>query len=70
MVDDVPSADLTQEQRVLRRAREIWSPEAADIWMTSQNAHLGGARPADVLAVRGPDEVLAALEAEAEGAFA
>jgi hypothetical protein len=38
--------------------------------MHSQNAHLDGARPMDVLALRGPDEVLEALDATIAGSYA
>jgi len=55
---------------VLRRALTLWEPEAAVIWMESPNAFLEGARPVDVAVTRGASEALAALEAEAQGAFA
>lgn len=44
--------------------------EQAGIWLTGQNPHLGGARPIDVLELRGAAAVLPAIDALAAGAFA
>lgn len=51
------------------RLEQLFSPRQAGIWLTSENAHLG-ARPIDVLRVRGVAPVIAAIDAEAEGAIA
>jgi hypothetical protein len=59
--------DLT---RVIDAAAEVWDETVIVTWLRSNNDHLGGARPIDALAVSGPDPVLAALDAEAEGVFA
>lgn len=59
--------DLT---RVIRAAAEVWDETVIVTWLRSNNDHLGGARPIDALAISGPDPVLAALDAEAEGVFA
>jgi uncharacterized protein (DUF2384 family) len=48
---------------------ELWPDQAGD-WLTSPNAHLGGATPIDVLALRGAGAVLDAIDALAVGAFA
>lgn len=45
-------------------------PEQAGTWLTSGNAHLGGARPVDVLLLRGAGPVIDAIDALAEGAYA
>lgn len=45
-------------------------PDDVGMWLTSPNAHLGGARPADVLQLRGPAAVLPAIDALTVGAFA
>lgn len=45
-------------------------PEQAGMWLTGANPHLGGARPIDVLALRGAAPVLVAIDALAVGAFA
>ncbi len=55
---------------VMARLYELWTPEVAAIWLESSNAHLGGARPADVLRLRGAAEVVDAIDAEDEGAYA
>jgi hypothetical protein len=59
--------DLT---RVIDAAAEVWDETVIATWLRSNNDHLGGGRPIDALAVYGPDPVLAALDAEAEGVFA
>jgi uncharacterized protein (DUF2384 family) len=48
---------------------ELWPDQAGD-WLTSPNAHLGGAIPIDVLVLRGAGAVLDAIDALAVGAFA
>ncbi len=45
-------------------------PEQAGTWLASANAHLGGARPVDVLLLRGAGPVIDAIDALAEGAYA
>lgn len=51
-------------------ALQVWDDEAARDWMTTPNGHLDGARPVDVVRLRGSGEVVDALRAEAAGAFA
>ena len=46
----------------------LFTPRQAEIWMTSYNAHLG-ARPVDVLRLRGAVPVVQAIDAEAQGAY-
>lgn len=55
---------------VLVRLQQLWEPEVADIWLGSPNAHLGGATPLEVLRQRGTAEVISAIDAEAQGAYA
>lgn len=45
-------------------------PEQVGAWLTGSNPHLGGARPIDVLQLRGAAAVLPAIDALAAGAFA
>lgn len=45
-------------------------PDQAGAWLTGPNPHLGGARPVDMLGLRGAAAVLPAIEALAAGAFA
>ena len=54
---------------VLATVLQLWQEPVAMDWLESPNAHLDGARPLDVLAVRGPWEVVAAVHAEMAGAF-
>lgn len=54
---------------VFGRLEQLFTPRQAEIWLTSSNSHLS-ARPIDVLRVRGAAPVIAAIDAEAEGAFA
>ncbi|MBM9468783.1 antitoxin Xre/MbcA/ParS toxin-binding domain-containing protein [Nakamurella leprariae] len=61
---------LIDLEHVLARVRLVWAEPAAATWMTSANAHLGGARPVDVLTLRGPGPVLEALDAETWGGAA
>ena len=61
---------LLDLDHVLARALLLWEPTAAHIWLESPNAHLGHARPVDVLATRGAGEVLDALDAALSGAYA
>lgn len=61
---------LIDLEHVLARTRLIWAEPAASTWLTSANAHLGGARPVDVLRLEGPGPVLEALDAAAWGGAA
>lgn len=54
---------------VFGRLEQLFSARQAEIWLTSFNAHLG-ARPVDVLRIRGAGPVVEAIDAEAQGAFA
>lgn len=54
---------------VAARLLQVWEPEVAEIWLRSHNAHLG-ARPVDVLVLRGAAPVIDAIDAEAAGAYA
>ncbi len=61
---------LIDLEHVLARVRLVWAEPTAANWMTSANAHLGGARPIDVLSTRGVGPVLDALDAGAWGGAA
>lgn len=54
---------------VMARLYELWTPAVAAIWLESSNAHLGGARPVDVMQQRGAAEVIQAIDADEEGAY-
>jgi hypothetical protein len=53
---------------VYARLLQLFPAEQADIWLHSMNSYLG-ARPIDVLRLRGAVPVIEAIDAEAEGAF-
>ena len=53
---------------VMARLLQLFPPQQAEIWLTSHNAHLG-ARPMDVLRLRGAGAVVQAIDAEAQGAY-
>jgi hypothetical protein len=54
---------------VIARLHEVWVPEVATIWLTSPNAFLGGGTPVETLKQRGVLDVIAAIDAEAAGAY-
>ncbi|GLP76643.1 hypothetical protein TUM20983_37530 [Mycobacterium antarcticum] len=61
---------LVDLDHVMTRALMLWPARVATDWLTSANAYLDGARPLDVLKVRGSAEVIDALDAVAAGAYA
>lgn len=54
-------------EAVRQRLSALWTNPAIDVWLTSANAHLDGARPIDVLALNGPGPVMEAIEIEVAG---
>ena len=54
-------------EAVRQRLVALWTIPAIDVWLTSANAHLDGARPIDVLALNGPGPVMEAIELEVAG---
>lgn len=60
---------VTDLDYVMARLLQTFPPEVARVWLSSVNAHLG-ARPIDVLHLRGPLPVIAAIDAEDAGAYA
>lgn len=65
---EAPSAATAQQlldlDYVMAKALQIWPVKAALDWFQGSNGHLDGARPIDVLKLRGTTEVIQALEAE------
>jgi uncharacterized protein (DUF2384 family) len=55
---------------VLARLLQVWERTVALDWLTTANSFLGGARPLDVVLLRGAGEVVDAIDAEVAGAFA
>ncbi len=54
---------------VVARAEMVWPPDVALEWLEGANSYLDGARPIDVLKLRGPTEVIDALDAALSGSF-
>lgn len=79
-----PGKWLTGKERPNPRARRliqdfeyVWdrltderAPEVAHEWLRSANAYLNGATPLTWLRTRGPDDVIAAIDAEEAGSYA
>lgn len=61
---------LVDLDHVMTRALMLWPARVATDWLTSANAFLDGARPIDVLKVRGSAEVIDALDAATAGVYA
>jgi hypothetical protein len=61
---------ISDLDHVLDRLLLELHPDQAGLWLTGANPHLGGARPIDVLKLRGAAAVLPAIDALAAGAFA
>jgi len=54
-------------EAVRERLSVLWTDPAIDVWLTSANAHLDGARPTDVLALNGVESVMEAIDIEVAG---
>jgi len=70
-VPSVRSAPLLVDlDHVVGRLLLIWDTSVILDWLTGPNSFLEGARPIDVIAARGTNEVVDAVEAEAAGSYA
>lgn len=69
-----PSSEMLRRiidvDHVVARTRLLWASEVALDWLRAPSSHLGGAVPLEVLELRGPAEVLDALDAVMSGAYA
>lgn len=54
---------------VIVRLHQVWVPEVAKVWLTSSNAFLGDSTPFEMLRQGGVPDVIAAIDAEAAGAY-
>lgn len=72
--EETPGPDtarlLIDLDHALATVLQVWDAEVAADWLGSANGQLDGARPIDVIRIRGSAEVVAAARAEAAGAFA
>ncbi|GAB3263551.1 hypothetical protein GCM10027425_28050 [Alteromonas gracilis] len=60
---------LVDLDHVVARALIIFEPPVVWNWLSGSNSYLGGARPIDVLQVRGAGKVVRALDAAEQLAF-
>jgi hypothetical protein len=71
---EAPSPEVERRlidlDHVVARAKLVWHPDVVPVWLRSPNQHLYGQTPLGVLMTRGPAEVLLALDATDQGAFA
>lgn len=70
LADAATALRLLGLDHVVASALLLWPAPVAIDWLQSPNAHLAGARPLDVLALRGAGAVTDAIDAELAGAFA
>ena len=72
--EEVPNARsaplLVDLDHVVGRLLLIWDQSVVFDWLIGPNGFLEGARPIDVIATRGTNEVVDAVEAEAAGGYA
>ena len=73
--EEAPSPEKARElldlDHVLARANLLWGDRELVVdWLTGANAYLGGATPLEVIRTRGVNEVVAALDEAASGAYA
>ena len=54
---------------VVARLHQVWVPEVAKIWLNSPNPRLGWGTPVETLRQRGVTDVIAAIDAEDQGAY-
>jgi uncharacterized protein (DUF2384 family) len=61
---------ILETHDVLTRVHQVFNPTLAARWLMGHEPFLGGARPIDVMAIRGAAPVIDALDAIASGGFA
>lgn len=65
---DIVEKSIAHDVAAVRaRLRELWTDPVIDVWLTSTNSHLDGARPIDVLALNGVETVMAAIDVDVAG---
>ncbi|MEJ7648137.1 MAG: antitoxin Xre/MbcA/ParS toxin-binding domain-containing protein [Nakamurella sp.] len=60
---------LIDLDHVMARAQLVFTPQVARDWLVGANSYLDGARPIDVLQLRGSSEVVDALDAVMQGSY-
>lgn len=69
-IDDVNAARVDLLELVMSNLLRLYSPEAAQRWLTGTNPHLGDRRPIDLIKRGRARELLDAIAAERAGSFA
>ncbi|MGH9187825.1 MAG: antitoxin Xre/MbcA/ParS toxin-binding domain-containing protein [Acidimicrobiales bacterium] len=69
-----PSPPVAQRlldlDHVVARLMLLWDESLIEAWLTSPNGQLGGVTPIDVIRTRGARDLLDAIDAELQGAYA
>lgn len=65
---DIVERSIAHDVAVVRdKLSALWTDPVIDVWLTSANAHLDGARPVDVVAMKGLEAVMEAIGVEVAG---
>jgi uncharacterized protein (DUF2384 family) len=69
-ISPVMRSRILEVHDVLTRVHQVFNPTLAARWLVGHEPLLGGARPIDVMGIRGAAQVIDALGAIAAGAYA
>jgi uncharacterized protein (DUF2384 family) len=69
-ISDVMATRIFAAHTLIARAHQVFTPPNVAAWLFGHEPLLGGARPIDVLVLRGLGPVLAALDGVEDGVYA
>ena len=69
-ISDVMATRIFAAHTLIARAHQVFTPPNVAPWLIGHEPLLGGARPIDVLVLRGMGPVLAALDGVEDGVYA
>jgi uncharacterized protein (DUF2384 family) len=69
-ISPVMRSRILEVHDVLTRVHQVFNPTLAARWLVGHEPLLGGARPIDVMGIRGAARVIDALDAIASGGYA
>jgi uncharacterized protein (DUF2384 family) len=69
-ISPVMRSRVLEVHDVLTRAHQVFNPTLVARWLVGHEPLLGGARPIDVMGLRGAAQVIDALDAIASGGYA
>ena len=69
-ISPVMRSRILEVHDVLTRAHQVFNPALVARWLVGHEPLLGGARPIDVMGLRGASQVIDALDAIASGGYA